>query len=112
MLIDEFLPDHDFVETHSISIHAGAGDIYQAANDIDFGESTIIRWLFRLRGMSGEDLSLRSLRSSMFETLGETMNRELVLGLVGRFWTIGGGLKKIDAASFKQFDTAGYAKAV
>jgi hypothetical protein len=36
----------------------------------------------------------------------------MVLGLVGRFWTLGGDLKKIDAESFKAFDTAGYAKAV
>lgn len=112
MLIDEFLPEHDFVETHSISIHADATDIYRVADEIDFSESPIIRWLFRLRGMSGENLTLRALRSSMFETLGETLDKEMVLGLVGRFWTIGGGLKKIDAESFKTFDTAGYAKAV
>lgn len=112
MLIDEFLPEHDFVETHSISIHANAADIYRVADEIDFSESPIIRWLFRLRGMSAENLTLRALRRSRFETLGETLNKEMVLGIVGRFWTIGGGLKKIDAESFKKFDTAGYAKAV
>lgn len=36
----------------------------------------------------------------------------MVIGLVGKFWTIAGGLQKIDAESFKPFDTAGYAKAV
>lgn len=112
MLIDEFLPEHDFIETHDILIHAGAADIYRVANEIDFSESLIIRWLFRLRGMTTENLTLRGLRKSRFETLGETLNKEMVLGLVGRFWTIGGGLKKIDAESFKKFDKAGYAKAV
>lgn len=112
MLIDDFLPQHDFVETHSILIHAPAADIYRMADEIDFSESTIISWLFWLRGMRSEKLTLHALRNSMFQTLGESLNREMVLGLVGRFWTIGGGLKKIDAGNFKRFDTAGYAKAV
>ena len=112
MLIDEFLPEHDFVETHDISIHAAAADIYRAANEVDFSESPIIRWLMRLRGMSVGNLTLRNLGGSKFEMLGETLNKEMVIGLVGRFWTIAGSLQKIDAESFKRFDTAGYAKAV
>jgi len=112
MLIDEFLSEYDFVERHGISIHATPADIYRAANETDFSESFIIRWLFRLRGMSGENVTLRSMKRSRFEILGETLDREMVVGLVGRFWTIGGGLQKIDAESFKRFGTAGYAKAV
>jgi hypothetical protein len=112
MLIDEFLPEYDFVETHGISIRAGAADIYRAASEVDFTESFIIRWLFWLRGLSTEAVTLASLKKSRFEMLGEIPNREILLGLVGRFWTIGGDLKKIDAESFKKFDTVGYAKAV
>lgn len=112
MLIDEFLPEHDFVETHQILVRAGAPDIYRAANEVDFSESFIIRWLFRLRGMTADNITLRSMTRSRFEVLGQTLNKEMVLGLVGRFWTLGGDLQKIDAASFKGFDTAGYAKAV
>ena len=112
MLIDEFLPEHDFIETHSISIHADAADIYRAANEVDFSESFIIRWLMCLRGMSGGSLTLRNLKRYKFEMLCESVNKEIVIGLVGRFWTIGGALQKIDAESFKKFDTAGYAKAV
>ena len=112
MLIDEFLPEHDFVETHEISIRADAADIYRAANEVDFSESLIIRWLMRLRGMSVGNLTLSNLGKFKFEMLGETMNKELVIGLVGKFWTIAGGLQKIDAESFKEFNTAGFAKAV
>ena len=112
MLIDEFLSEYDFVETHGISIHAGAAEIYRAANETDFTDSFIIRWLFRLRGLSTENVTLQSLKRSRFEILGESLNREMVVGIVGRFWTIHGDLKKIDAESFKRFDTAGYAKAV
>jgi len=112
MLIDEFLPEYDFNETHDISIHAAAADIYRTAIDIDFGESFLIRWLMRLRGMSDGRITLRDMKRYQFEMLGETLNQEMVLGLVGRFWTIGGGLQKIDSESFKKFDTSGYAKAV
>ncbi len=112
MLIDEFLPEHDFIETHSISIHADAADIYRTANEVDFSELFIIRWLMCLRGMSGGSLTLRNLKRYKFEMLRESVNKEMVIGLVGRFWTIGGGLQTIDAESFKKFDSKGYAKAV
>lgn len=112
MLIDEFLPEHDFIETHSISIRADASDIYRAANEVDFSESPIIRWLMRLRGMSVGKLTLRNLGKFKFEMLGETLNKEMVIGLVGKFWTIAGGLQKIGAERFKAFDTVGFAKAV
>jgi hypothetical protein len=111
MLIDEFLDEYDFVETHAVSIHANADSIYRAANEVDFSESLLIRTLFFLRGLSSKNVTLRSLRSSRFEILGERLNRELVLGIVGRFWKLNGDLRKIDAESFKKFDAAGYAKA-
>ena len=112
MLIDEFLPEYDFVETHGISIRADVADIYSAASEVDFSESFIIRFLLRLRGLSTEKVTLSSLKRSRFEILGEVPDSEILLGLVGKFWMPKGDLKKIDAESFKKFETAGYAKAV
>ncbi len=112
MLIDEFLPEYDFEESHGISIRAGAEDIYRVANEVDFSESFVIRWLMRLRGMSVGNLTLRNLGGSRFQMLGETLNKEMVIGLVGRFWTPRGGLQTINAESFKEFDKPGYAKGV
>jgi hypothetical protein len=93
-------------------IDASPETIYRVASEIDFSESWIIYALMRLRGMSGGSLRLKDLNRFQFEMLGEIVNREMVIGLIGRFWTIGGGLQATDAASFKKFDTAGYAKAV
>lgn len=112
MLIDEFLPEHDFVETHDILVRARPADIYRVANEIDFSESFIIRVLMLLRGMSGGSIMLRDLHRYKFEMLGRAPNKEMVIGLIGKFWTIGGSLQKIDAASFKKFDTVGFGKAV
>ena len=112
MLIDEFLPEYDFVESHSIAINAGPGEVYAAANDTDFSESFIVRWLLRLRGMSGEAVSLRNLEYSKFKILGSVVNKELLIGLAGRFWIPWGDLQAVDASNFREFEKPGYAKAV
>jgi hypothetical protein len=112
MLIDEFLPEYDFVETHSISIDASASGVYAAANEVDFSESFIVRWLLRLRGMSGESVSLRNLEYSKFKILGEIANTEVLIGLAGRFWTPWGDMQTVDASNFREFEKPGYAKAV
>jgi hypothetical protein len=112
MLIDEFLSDYDFVETHAVSIRASAAEIYQTAGEVDFADSFIVRSLFRVRGLATKGVTLQSLTSSRFEILGEIPGKEMLLGVVGKFWKLDGELKKIDAVSFTNFDTPGYAKAV
>ena len=112
MLIDEFLPEFDFEEKHSIPIQADASTVYAAAKDVDFGESWIVRTLLKLRGMSADAISLRNLGYSKFRILGERPAKELVIGLAGRFWTPWGDMQDVDADNFKAFDKSGYAKAV
>jgi hypothetical protein len=112
MLIDDFLPEFDFVEKHHVSVRAHAADVVRVASEVDFGESWLIRTLFWIRGLSTENITLRSMSESRFETLAENPNRELLLGIVGKFWRPSGELKKIDSESFKAFREAGFAKAV
>ena len=35
----------------------------------------------------------------------------MLLGLVGRFWTLSGGLRRLDAEGYRNFHERGYAKA-
>lgn len=112
MLIDEFLPEYDFSETHSIRIRATAENVFRSLNEVDMCESAVIRWLFRLRGIPTEKMTLRELRRLRFETLGERKNRELLLGVAGKFWTLTGNLQKINADNFREFDEKDFAKAV
>ncbi len=112
MLIDEFLPEFDFEEKHSIAIEADAATVYEAAQDANFGESWIVRTLLTLRGMSADALTLRNLSYSKFRILGERPASEFLIGLAGRFWTPWGDLQDVDADDFKAFDKSGYAKAV
>jgi len=112
MLIDSFLPEYDFNETHDIKIRATAESVYRALGEFDMCESPVVRWLLFLRGMSTGKMTLRELRRTRFELLGESENRELLVGLVGRFWTLRGDLQKINAGNFRQFNEKGFAKAV
>jgi hypothetical protein len=45
--------------------------------------------------------------SALFSCLG---GFELVLGLVGKFWTFTGKIERVDASQYFQFSTRGYAK--
>ena len=111
MLIDEFLPEYDFEERHSIKINADAATIYEAAQDADFSESLIVRSLLTLRGMSSDALSIRNLSYSKFRILGERPAKELLIGLAGRFWTPWGDLQDVNSENFREFQKDGYAKA-
>lgn len=112
MLIDEFLPKYDFIETHDIKIGASAEKVFGVVDEVDLCESPIIRALFFLRGLPNGHLRLKDLKNSGFEILGIEKNKELLLGLAGKFWTIGGAMQKVNADNFREFDKKGFAKAV
>lgn len=124
MLIDEFLPAYDAIARHQIDIHSPAERVYAAACKLDLSGSAWVRWLFRLRGLpalflphakqkqEGLGLTLDGLLKNGFILLSETPPREIVLGLVGKFWTFSGCIQHLDKAEFLGFTTPNYAKAV
>lgn len=113
MLIDEFMPEYDFSETHDVRISAAAGEVFDALHRVDLcAESAIVRWLFRLRGLPSKNVTLRGLSEMRFATLGADRDRELLLGLAGKFWTATGNLKEINSNNFRAFNETGCAKAV
>jgi hypothetical protein len=120
MLIEEYLSRYDVSEFHQIKIHAPADYVYAAARSLDLSDSPIIRLLFRLRELpaffksnarsKGLGLTMDELLKSGFILLADS-RREIVLGLVGRFWTWSGCIQHLDAEEFKAFDRKGFAKA-
>lgn len=111
MQIDKFAPRYDFREHNSTDVHAPAERVYGAVRALDLRYSSFVRALFRLRGMPEECLTLNGLLKSGFTVLAEVPNKELLLGLVGRFWTISGGVVRLNAEGFYTFGREGYAKA-
>jgi hypothetical protein len=117
-LIDEFLPEYDAREIHRIQVHAPPSRIYWAFRSTDLADAMLVRICLALRALPGVLLSpMRGLRkfrirlgTSMtlheFETYGfrvlaENPPHELLIGLMGSFWKMDGGLLPIDSASFK-----------
>lgn len=118
-LIDEFLPNYEVATHHFIEINAPIEDVYRVVRDLDFGGSSLARFLVwvrnapaRLRGEQALGLTLDDLLGLGFVLLADEAPRELVLGFVGEFWTASGGLKRLDPAAFRAFVMPGYAKAV
>ncbi|MEM8488055.1 MAG: hypothetical protein AAF564_21070 [Bacteroidota bacterium] len=111
MLIDKYLPAYDVQSAHQITIDAPASAVYKHICHLDMGASPIIRLLFRLRGMPADALSLEALEQLRFAKLEEIENQDLLLGIIGRFWSLDGDLQQTDPTHFLQFNTPGYARA-
>lgn len=111
MLIDRFLPDYDFAERHGIRVRADAAAVDACVRRLDLGGSPLARTLFRLRGMPADALRLDGLERLCFARLADEPG-ELVMGLIGRFWTPNGALERFAPENFTSFDRPGYARAV
>ena len=116
MLIDDFLPDYDVRERHRTVVHSPAERVYEAVRRLDLSQAKLSMFLFRLRGIpAGRSapscFTLDDFLKMRFILLGEKPNEELLLGLVGRFWTPSGELRRLDAEGYRNFNERGYAKA-
>jgi len=115
MLIDEALPACDAAARYTIEVNAPLERVYAAVQRVDLAQSTITRWLLVLRGLSRPSrkttLTLANFIESGFVFLGEEPPRELLLGVVGKFWTPTGCVQRLDAAGFRSFAQPGFAKA-
>lgn len=121
MLIDDFMPVYDVTERHQIEVRAPIEEVYSAVRSLDLRDSRLVRLLFRLREFPGLfasrhsartlGLTLEGLLENGFILLGEQPPREILLGVIGRFWTASGCIRRLDADGFAAFDELGYAKA-
>ena len=120
MLLDQLMPSFDVSERHHTLVHAPTGRVYPSVRSVDLARSTLIRALFAARGIPLlirrkrpvlRTMTLDDLVRGGFMVLDEEPDRELVLGVVGRFWRPKGGVRRIDPAEFVSFDEAGLAKA-
>lgn len=112
MLIDAFMPTYDLRTRYHTDVRAPVETVYETVRFPSSGSSVLIRTLFRLRGFSADALSLKGLPDAGFILLGERQNSEILLGLVGRFWTLSGHIQRLDREGFRGFDRPGFAKAV
>jgi len=121
-LIDKYLPEYSFRETHSRDVLAtpemtmAATLAYQPDTDPFFRRAIALRELpMRMRAALGwkHETVSPPFGFSNFTLLENSPDRELVYGLIGRFWQFDFGLVPIaDSAAFQAFETPGVAKLV
>ncbi len=116
MLIDDFLPNYHVSERHQTVVHSSTENVYAAARQLDLSQAKLSMFLFRLRGIpAGRSapscFTLNDFLKMRFILLGEKPNEELLLGLVGRFWTPSGELRRLDIEGYRNFTEPGFAKA-
>jgi hypothetical protein len=115
--LDEVLPRFDVSKTHRLPVAAPAGRTFEALERYDLRESGFTRLLMALRGY-GQSVRrperpaglAASLAAAGFVPLGGRPARELVFGLVGKFWTPRGGIRAVSSEEFLAFAEEGYAK--
>lgn len=109
---DLLLPRFDVETVHAIDVEAPTADVFEVVRNLDLSGSRLIRLLFRLRGIPREGLTAEGLRRLGFRNVHERPERELALGVIGRFWTASGRLVDFAPSEFASFAAPGYAKAL
>ncbi len=129
MLLDKYLPKHDFTEVHTKKIKATPEVAYKAMQDTTLGEiHWFVKFLFYLRALpeklahrkenplaspsfTGNKPLLTEMLESTFVKIEEQVPREIVFGLIvpgsiGRVWKESSAhiLKPSNAAEFMAFN--------
>ena len=129
-LLETLLPrsQADALERHDVRVQAPPEAVLAALWRAELG-GPIVRTLLALRAvpaaladagsarrrlaalLTRPGLTLGDLQRTGFVRLAERPGREVVLGLTGRFWTLGGGLLPTDPARWSAGPPAGAAQA-
>jgi hypothetical protein len=118
MAIDQWLPLYQVSASYSVLVHASDAKTYAALKQVNFSDLPIVRGLMRLRGYRLDrgtipEPGARNVGRGSFLELAEVPEREVVLGITGRFWRPDGGIVRgLTPAEFADFHREGYAKAV
>lgn len=120
MLLDRYLPEWDVRSHHETVVDAAPDRAYRAARSMDLGRSWPVSALVAVRSIpyvvTGKialrrSLTLDSMIDAGFTILAEEVDREIVLGAIGRFWLPTSGFKRIVPDEFESFSEPGFAKA-
>jgi hypothetical protein len=115
-LLDEVLPEYDFVSRHGREVRATPEEVARAVEryHLTRDASPLVRLLFRLRGLRIPSGSVRAaLSTAGFTVIAERPGQEIVVGTIGRFWTLREQANMeapADLDAFRRFARPGWAK--
>ncbi len=124
MLLNKFLPSHEFREIHAVTINAPAERVFAAMKELTIADlSSLIFLLLDIRNLParllekqasprGKGPFLEDLYKGGFIPLAEEPGCEIVFGFVGQPWKLTGGESPHvpDAEAFLAFDDPAFAK--
>lgn len=116
MILDDLMPQYDVRERHAILVSATPAQVYAALRAADLSSGGVTRALLAVRAIPaalisfvrsprrasseirdrrrerGQGTRLSDFEGAGFHVIAEAPPHELVIGLLGRFWTPRGGL--------------------
>lgn len=124
MLLDDVAPTYDVVSRHTIWVAAEPAVVYETARHPKMGRPRVVRVLMGLRlapaglvsafrgrrGTAPPRDTGRSDRPAGFTLIAEAPGEEFVLGIMGRFWTLTGGIVPASTDQFQHPPPAGLAQ--
>ncbi len=121
-LLRSLLPEHQFSEQHQIRIDAAPGRVLDMVSRLEVSDFPLAQLFLHLRAVPARLVALAGKHSERrvdagfglhdFIKLGRDDDRELALGLVGKFWEPDGGLVDVQASEFRKFSATGVLKLV
>ena len=117
-LLDRWMPDYDVHEVHSTRVRARPLDIHRVLFEVTADEVWLFRALMTVCGLGarradGSRPLLETAQAGGFAVLADEPGRELVLGVMGRFWRLRQrSIRPIGSpAEFASFAEPGFARA-
>ena len=112
MILDDLMPQYDVVERHRTIVNAPANVVFGAIREANLAGGWITPALLALRAAPRRVVRLHDLERAGFRVVAERAPEELVIGLLGRFWTLRGGLcAEVTVETFRAGPPAGQALA-
>jgi hypothetical protein len=123
--LDSWLPAYEFCEHHERLVRAPASAVRRALHELDGSRIPLVRALMTLRALPGLVVAPRATLARMrapraagllgLASIGFTLlhddEREIVVGLTGRFWRPQGEVVVSDPATFRDAPPPGCARA-
>lgn len=110
------MPTYDRREVHRRTTDAPAPAVWDAVRHLSGDELRLMRLLMGIRTLgrrreSSSHTVLESFERMGFRLVAEEPGNELVIAGIGRFWTMSGGLRRVESGEhFTHFDEPDYAK--
>ena len=135
MLLDELMPVYDVVERHRALVRASPDAVYAALREADLSSGLVTKALLFARALPAaliavvaspqrallarkerrarhDGTRLADLERAGFHVVAERAPEELVIGLLGKFWTLRGGIcGRVTVDDFRRGPPSGYALA-